>query len=561
MTSSAWSRPFTLILATIVLLRLLTLQVPDLVDTTEGRYATTAQMMVERNDWVTPWIIYQGKEEPYLGKPPLHFWLINTSYSLFGLSNFSARLPGVFSGAAIAAILFFLTQALLSRQAAYVATLVFSTSTLAFFLSGAVLLDVTLTGGITLAIAGFALADRGKLYGHLFFAGLGLGILVKGPAAVVFAGAALGPWVLVRGGLNPRNWPAQVKALPWLSGIVLLLAIVIPWYILAEVRNPGFLKYFIWTENIGRFFSKEYADQYGSGHVQPRGTAWLMMFACVVPWSVMIVISMIESAKKNSIRSLSIKNFIACLKEDQWLLLGFTWAISCPLLLTGMTQYTATYLMSSMPGFGFFMAVLWQRAFERGTDNAFPSPLVTRIIGALLGLTAIISASVFKATYEIHEWAFALAVGFGAALTLEALMRRGRASSLAAVGRIALSTAFVYAVLFPCADIQVSKNRSTNEVLKFAEDLVGYKRYPELKIGFAFNQPFSSRFYSSLRNKDADQKIVISQVNKDQLSNPVEHLVIVKGKGSEKELLFIDPNKQKLGQLGKWNVYRGAPLP
>jgi 4-amino-4-deoxy-L-arabinose transferase-like glycosyltransferase len=560
-TSSSWSRPFTLILATIVLLRLLTLQVPDLVDTTEGRYATTAQIMVERNDWVTPWIIYQGKEEPYLGKPPLHFWLINTSYSLFGVSNFSARLPGVFSGAAIAAILFFLTQALLSRQAAYVAALVFSTSTLAFFLSGAVLLDVTLTVGITLAIAGFALADRGKLYGHLFFAGLGLGILVKGPAAVVFAGAALGPWVLVRGGINPRNWPAQVKTLPWVTGIALLLAIVTPWYIWAEIRNPGFLKYFIWTENVGRFFSKEYADQYGSGHVQPRATAWLMFILCVVPWSFVLVSSMIESAKKHSLRSLSAKNFIARLKEDQWLLLGFTWAISCPLLLTGMTQYTATYIMSSMPGFAFFMAVWWQRAFERGTDASFPSPIVTRIICGLLGVVAAASACVFFAIFEIHMWAFALALGFGVALTLEALVRRTQVNSLKAIGRIALCTVVLYAVLFPCADIQISKTRSTKEILKFAEDLVGYKKYPELKIGFAFNQPFSSRFYSSLRNKDSDQKIVISQIAPARIINPAEHLIIVKGKGAEKELLTIDPNKQKLGQMGKWKVYKGAPLP
>lgn len=555
---SAFSpRPYLLILATIVLLRLLTLTVPDLVDTTEGRYATTSQMMVERQDWVTPMIIYKGIEEPYTGKPPLHFWLINTSYSIFGLNNFSARLPGVFSGAAITLILFFMTRALLGSPAAYVAALTFSTSTLAFFLSGAVLLDVTLTVGITLAIAGFSLADKSKLAGYLFFAGLGLGSLVKGPAAVVFAGAALGPWVLVRGGLNPKNWPAQVKALPWATGILLMLAIILPWYLLMEVRNPGFLEYFIETENVGRFFSKDYADKFGNGHVQPRGTAWLMLVPCVVPWSVMLMATLIEKAIKKSPKAISARGFIERLKQDELLLLGFTWAISCPLLLTGMTQYTATYLMSSVPGFAFLMAVLWKRASERGEDTTFPSPLVTRILTFLLGLTVVITVSVFQGTYEIHGIAFASSLAFGILTIIASVAWKPSRSSLPGIGAIAIMTVLVYAILFPCADIQVSKNRSTRQVMKYAAELIGGGSLREVKIGFAFNLPFSARFYSTILSSP-EHKFVATQLDKEEIKDSQQHVIIVRGKGSEKELLEIDPTKQKLGQLGKWNVYRGA---
>lgn len=71
--TTTWARPYLIILATVVLIRLLTLGGPDLFDTTEGRYATTSQLMVERNDWVTPWIIFKGIEKPYLGKPPSIF--------------------------------------------------------------------------------------------------------------------------------------------------------------------------------------------------------------------------------------------------------------------------------------------------------------------------------------------------------------------------------------------------------------------------------------------------------------------------------------------------------
>lgn len=550
---SSQLRPYITILATIVLLRLLTLTTPDLVDTTEGRYATTAQIMLEKGDWVTPWIIYKGVEEPYLGKPPLHFWLMKLSYMTFGVENFSARLPGVFSFIAIIATLFYLLTNVFGRRAALVGALVFSTSTLAFFLAGAVLLDVTLTVGITLAIAGFALADRSRVNGYLCFAGLGLGILVKGPVAVIFAGMALGPWVVLRRWLT-GTWPAQMKALPWISGGALTLAIALPWYIFAEIKNPGFLKYFIWNENLGRFFAKEYGDRFGSGHQQPRGTAWLMLIPSVVPWSLVLVASMIESY-----RSFSIKGFINRLKHDEWLLLGFLWAISCPLLLMGARQYTATYLMSSIPGFAFLMAVLWKRSLENGAQGSIPSPRVTRIILITLGLTCVIAPIVLKALFEIHQFALISTVAFGVTLVALAFFKRPSEDSLKSFGSIALATGIVYALLFPCADIQVSQNRSTREVIKLAESLIGGLPNGEFKVGFGYNLPFSASFYSRILSTP-QRKITVSQVKEGDLKSPSEHVIIVRGKAAA-SLLALDPNKEKLGQLDKWHVYRGAPLP
>jgi hypothetical protein len=222
-----------------------------------------------------------------------------------------------------------------------------------------------------------------------------------------------------------------------------------------------------------------------------------------------------------------------------------------------MTQYTATYLMSCTPGFAFFMAVLWKRASERHEDNAFPSPLITRIILLLLGLTLVITPSVFKATYEIHQMAFLAAVSFGVITTLGAAAWRNPRSSLSGIGTIALMTTLVYAILFPCADIQVSKNRSTRHIMQYAQELVGGTSLREFKVGFAFNLPFSARFYSTLLSSP-EHKVIASQVDKEALKVPPQHVLIVRGKGAEKEMLEVDPTKQKLGQLGKWNVYRGA---
>jgi hypothetical protein len=176
-----------------------------------------------------------------------------------------------------------------------------------------------------------------------------------------------------------------------------------------------------------------------------------------------------------------------------------------------------------------------------------------------LGSICVIAPIVLKVYFEIHEIAFLSTMAFGVILISFAIFKRPSGDSLQAFGSIALATACVYALLVPCADVQVSKNRSTREVIKLAERLVEGVPQGEFKVGFGYNLPFSASFYSSILSTP-QRKITVSQVNAENLKNPSEHVIIVRGK-SEATLLALDPSKQKLGQLDKWNVYKGAPLP
>lgn len=543
--SSSWARPYIIILATVVLIRLLTLGVPDLFDTTEGRYATTSQLMVERDDWVTPWIIFKGVEKPYLGKPPLHFWLINASYELLGLHNFSARLPGVFSGAVITIILFLLTTSLLGKRAGIVSALIFSTSLLTFILSGVCLVDVTLTVGITLAVAGFALADRSRLAGHLCFAGLGLGVLVKGPVAIVFFGMVAGPWVALRWWLT-KKLPQQMKRLPWITGILLFLAISVPWYLLAEDRNPGFLKYFIWTENIGRFSKSDYGDEYGNGHVQLRGAAWVMMIPSLVPWSLALLGTLIEQRKR-----VSLKAWLANLKSDEWLLLGFTWAVSCPVLLFFAKQYTATYNMSSIPGFAFLMAVIWKRANESNTPWELFSRITTRILYVAMALTVTIASIIFYyRAAEPSQLQTSLAILVGVGLLIAAARLPGFRDPMGTIGALALMAAIGYGTTMVAGDAFFSSHRSTRNILAYAATLA---KSEHLRIGFATNLPFSARFYSSLMSNPS---VTVSQVEQHELQSSQEDLIIVRKNKGDMDIVSTDTSKERIGEFGRWRVYR-----
>jgi 4-amino-4-deoxy-L-arabinose transferase-like glycosyltransferase len=543
--TATWARPYLIILATVVLIRLLTLGVPDLFDTTEGRYATTSQLMVERDDWVTPWIIYKGVEKPYLGKPPLHFWLINTSYELFGLSNFSARLPGVFSGAAISLMLYFLTAPLLGRKAALVSVLIYSTSLLAFILSGVCLVDVTLTVGITMAVAGFALADRSRLAGYLCFAGLALGVLVKGPVAIVFFGMAAGPWVALRWWFT-KKIPTQMMSLPWVTGSLLFVALALPWYLFAESRNPGFLEYFIWTENLGRFAKANYGDEYGNGHIQLRGAAWVMIIPSLVPWSLALLGTLVEQRGK-----LSLNVVKDSLKKDQWLLLGVTWAISCPLLLIFARQYTATYNMSSIPGFAFLMAVLFKRASESSAPFALFSRITTRALYAIMSLTIIVAAIVFysrAAEPSALQTGAVILVGLG--LLAASIRMPALKDPMSAIGALSLMAAIGYGTTMIAGDAYLSTHRSTKNILAYAASL---SRGENLTIGFAQNLPFSARFYSVLMT---EPRVKISQISADALSSASEDLIIVRKNKGDEDIVMKDSTKEKIGELGRWRVYR-----
>ncbi|WP_230370493.1 ArnT family glycosyltransferase [Paludibacterium denitrificans] len=63
-----WQRTATYVLCALLILRLLTMWVIPLTDTTEARYAEIARKMLETGNWVTPQHDYGV---PFWAKPPL----------------------------------------------------------------------------------------------------------------------------------------------------------------------------------------------------------------------------------------------------------------------------------------------------------------------------------------------------------------------------------------------------------------------------------------------------------------------------------------------------------
>ena len=164
--------------------------------------------------------------------------------------------------------------------------LILASSAMFYAASGAVMTDMALLFTTTMVMVGFWKAQQRKtvLSSALVFAGFGLGMLAKGPVAVVLSGAPIAFYLL-----STSSW-RKLGSLHWHWGIPLSAAIALPWYLAAEHATPGFLQYFIIGEHVLRYLQPGWSgDLYGTAHQFPRGTIWLYFLVATLPWSPLFI--------------------------------------------------------------------------------------------------------------------------------------------------------------------------------------------------------------------------------------------------------------------------------
>jgi len=238
----------------------------------EGRYAEGGREMVASGDYLTPRL----NGVPHLAKPPLTYWLIAFSLKTFGVNEFAARLP-----AALAAMGTLLAVYLLGRRAAgevcgLWAAAVLLSSLLFIGVARLITTDMLLTCWVTWSA--WALwhwsesKDRGWRQTVWFFAFLGLGMITKGPLALI-----LPLFALV--GMRWRSPELRLRKMGWGRGIVVLLAISLPWFVASAWGRPEVWSYFLGRETVGRVLS----DVHGRG--EPWWFFLPVLAGGMMPWT------------------------------------------------------------------------------------------------------------------------------------------------------------------------------------------------------------------------------------------------------------------------------------
>jgi 4-amino-4-deoxy-L-arabinose transferase-like glycosyltransferase len=136
-----------------------------------------------------------------------------------------------------------------------------------------------IAGGV-LAYWGFSdtqRAPQAKYYSLFFFLFLALGMMVKGPVAIVSIGLPVFIFVAIY-----KKWKDLMHH-AWLFGVLLFAVIVVPWFYQMHQLHPDFLEYFFYNENFGRFFLKEYGDRFGNGHDSFKGVALFISIITNLP--------------------------------------------------------------------------------------------------------------------------------------------------------------------------------------------------------------------------------------------------------------------------------------
>jgi 4-amino-4-deoxy-L-arabinose transferase-like glycosyltransferase len=214
----------------------------------ETRYLTVAWEMRTSGNWSLPTLNF----EPYSHKPPLLFWLINASWSLFGLAVWPARMVGA---AAMAATLL-LTQRL-DRELApdacpgpAASALMLLALPLFVVLGFSIMFDMLLTA--TVAGAMLALWHAGRNGGRAAFLAygfcVGLGLLAKGPVVLLFT---------VPAALLARLWIDAAQQRGWFPRVGASLALAIgmglAWALRAAyLGGPDYAEMLFWKQSAGR---------------------------------------------------------------------------------------------------------------------------------------------------------------------------------------------------------------------------------------------------------------------------------------------------------------------
>ncbi|WP_269749033.1 ArnT family glycosyltransferase [Desulfocicer vacuolatum] len=350
-----------------------------LADTTEARYGEMGRLMLETGDWITPQF---EKGIPFWGKPPLSFWLTAASFKLLGIHEFSARLPSFLLGIAVVAMVFNLGKYRLDQKNALIACVIMTSSIIFWISSGAVMTDHCLLAGTTLSMVGFwrcitAAKNTGRIWGILFFMGLSIGLMAKGPVAVVLIFFPVLSWCLI-----PKRMNLILK-LPWLTGMGLTLLLSLPWYVAAELKTPGFLEYFIVGEHWNRFLVSGWkGDLYGSAHAQPKGMIWAFWVVCAFPWSIFLPLLLMKKKNRNL--------FTATVRESQsWFLYLVLWATTPMVFFTMAGNILWAYVLPGIPAFSLVIAGLIHR-------QSWAQNIVQKI--ACIILTLFLSVSIVVVT-------------------------------------------------------------------------------------------------------------------------------------------------------------------
>lgn len=244
-----------------------------LFDWDEATYAHVADNTLRNSDWLA----FKKLDNNWFEKPPFYIWSIMLSFEIFGVSDFSARLPSALLSVVATLLLFFLVIELSNNY-----WLAFLTSFILLLTSPFIILgrqsrvDIPVVAAILFSLYSFIKGQQKEKWLLGLGIGIGIGVMIKSvigffafPLALIFS-------------LLYRKWGWFKNKYLWL-GLVFMILIIAPWHIYESYR-----------------FGMPFWDNYFNFHVLRRITTvmggaepWYYLsrlWNLVQPWSTIFII-------------------------------------------------------------------------------------------------------------------------------------------------------------------------------------------------------------------------------------------------------------------------------
>src|SRR5271157_288537 len=335
----------------------------------EPRYAQVAREMLDRSDWVTPTL--QGK--PWLEKPVLYYWQAMLSFRVAGITDQTARLPASFDAAMLVAAIYWFLRRFRPGSELDGALIAASCAAVIGFAHAAAT-DMPLAAAFAIALLAWYgwYESRQRIYLAAFYIFLALATLAKGPVAPALSAVIIFLFVAVK-----RDWRAIPRTL-WIPGIALYLAVMLPWYIAVQLRNPEFFRFIILEHNLARFSHDVYH------HRQPFWFYLPVFLLAMMPWTLALILAVAERVRL--IWSEGKQAFSS--PEDSWPLFLLIWMLVPILFFSASQSKLPGYILPAVPA-GALLAAEYLGA-RRGAQL---SPLFAAAHGLLCGFLVFASLS------------------------------------------------------------------------------------------------------------------------------------------------------------------------
>jgi len=266
-----------------IIINLLGLSLIDVMDEDAAQYASISREMADKGNFLQ--VTHRGID--YLDKPPLLFWLSAIFFKIFGVSHFAYRLPsflimvlGVYST-------FRLGRLLYNPKTGLVAALFFATNQTTFLILQDVRTDAILAALVVFTI--WQLTEylrRGDKWAFVLgFIGIGVGMLQKGPIALMIPALAMGADALYH-----RSWK-NIFRWEWIVGLLIIFIVLIPmvWGLYQQHGMLGFRFYF-WTQSFGRLTGENTWEDTTSYFFFVHTFLWSYL-----PWTILAIYALARS--------------------------------------------------------------------------------------------------------------------------------------------------------------------------------------------------------------------------------------------------------------------------